>query len=200
MRKNLSLLLIVVIANLTTVPITVAHATLIVLDFYEAGDRLITLDTITGLEWLDVTETQGMSYTDVWNNSQLDAEGWQHATNYEVSDLFNQYVRVDNLTEMQGYFGMTHFFGSFWMTHGFIEHLDGRSQYGDAFIKREGVGGGIWEVRDFSSWNSSYAEPNVGHWSVRQAPAIEPVPEPSTVLLVGTGLIGLAGFRKKFKK
>lgn len=28
----------------------------------------------------------------------------------------------------------------------------------------------------------------------------EPVPEPSTILLVATGLIGLVGFRKKFKK
>lgn len=31
-------------------------------------------------------------------------------------------------------------------------------------------------------------------------PVPAPVPEPSTILLVATGLIGLAGFRKKFKK
>ena len=31
-------------------------------------------------------------------------------------------------------------------------------------------------------------------------PVPEPVPEPSTILLVATGLIGLVGFRRKFKK
>jgi hypothetical protein len=36
-------------------------------------------------------------------------------------------------------------------------------------------------------------------WAVRDGD-VAPVPEPSTMLLVGTGLIGLVGFRKKFKK
>ena len=45
-----------------------------------------------------------------------------------------------------------------------------------------------------SSWvigNTAFA------WGVRD---ISPIPEPSTLLLLGSGLIGLWGFRKKFKK
>jgi hypothetical protein len=37
-------------------------------------------------------------------------------------------------------------------------------------------------------------------WAKGLVGASQPVPEPATVLLLGSGLVGLVGFRKKFKK
>ncbi len=38
------------------------------------------------------------------------------------------------------------------------------------------------------------------HWDSLELTNVAPVPEPTTMLLLGVGLAGLAGFRKKFKK
>ncbi len=39
-----------------------AYAALVEQDLFTAGDGLLTLDTDTNLEWLDVTETLGQAF------------------------------------------------------------------------------------------------------------------------------------------
>lgn len=67
---------------------TVANADLIEIDLFSNGDGLITRDTIAGLDWLDLTQTLTLSFSDI----QAGAGGWtelgfRHAGANEFSAL-----------------------------------------------------------------------------------------------------------------
>lgn len=63
-----------------------AHAVLI-----DLGDT--TLDSRTGLQWLDVTESQGFSYNQIVSGAGgFIADGWRFATGNELRDLSSFYV------------------------------------------------------------------------------------------------------------
>jgi len=61
------------------------------IDLYSPGDALITRDTGTGLDWLDVPLTVGLSYNNIIAGSGgwID-DGWRHATTAEVCDLMQK--------------------------------------------------------------------------------------------------------------
>ncbi|TCV90550.1 VPLPA-CTERM sorting domain-containing protein [Sulfurirhabdus autotrophica] len=65
-----------------------AQAAILEEDLYQPGDHLITADSVTGLEWLDLTQTVNLSYNQVnsgvggWLN-----QGFRHATADEVYTL-----------------------------------------------------------------------------------------------------------------
>lgn len=80
---------------LVAVPFLVAStpvsATLIEVDLYGPGDALITRDTETGLDWLDVTEAHGLSYDEVMSGSGGWIEGgWRYANTAEVCDILTK--------------------------------------------------------------------------------------------------------------
>ncbi|HVJ33665.1 MAG TPA: hypothetical protein VND94_11150 [Terriglobia bacterium] len=50
----------------------------------------VTYDPDTRLQWLDISETRGLSYNQVLNNSGVDfvKNGWRFATDFEVDQLY----------------------------------------------------------------------------------------------------------------
>lgn len=58
-------------------------------DYLTLGDGLITYDSTTGLEWLDVTFTAGLSMLEVEANPFIWAEGWDWVTTDQMETIFN---------------------------------------------------------------------------------------------------------------
>lgn len=67
-----------------------SQAALIRADLFAPGDGLLTMDTDSALEWLDVDQTVGLSFTQVAEEGAGDwtALGFRHATTGEVAELF----------------------------------------------------------------------------------------------------------------
>ena len=74
-----------------------AHSALIVQDWMTAGDGYIIRDTDTNLEWLNLTQSGGLSYsyvsTQFGTGGQF--EGMRYATNDEVVALWESYFGID---------------------------------------------------------------------------------------------------------
>ena len=83
MRK----LLCVLVAVLVPDP---ASATLTEVDLFASGDALVTRDSVTGLDWLDLPLTLGLSHNEIVLDGAggWAGDGWQHATCDQVTGLF----------------------------------------------------------------------------------------------------------------
>lgn len=80
--KPLSALLISL--SLLSIP---THAAFISTDWKSAGDKYATLDTETGLEWLDLTRTTGKSMNEVAASLSTTYKGWRFPTFTEIIEL-----------------------------------------------------------------------------------------------------------------
>jgi hypothetical protein len=69
--------------------ITSAQAALVESDWQNTGDTLATLDTDTGIEWLDLTQTVNMSISQAKLSTEAGSafEGWRLPTLVEVTQM-----------------------------------------------------------------------------------------------------------------
>ena len=65
-----------------------AQATILEKDLNIPGDKLLTVVPSTGLEWLDVTATLGLSYDEALGTTFVTTQGFRHANTNEVSALY----------------------------------------------------------------------------------------------------------------
>jgi hypothetical protein len=201
--RNISLLICPIVA----LAAGSASAAQISQDLFASGDGLITLDTGTNLEWLDVTETFGLSADQVLAG----AGGWVDlgftlATTAQVTELFQNaggtnigsaaltaqnYVPARTLMDLLG--GC-----SACQADGFTyDQLQGFTivSSGSSFVPFLGANDTAQTGQFVSPWtsiSSSNSSVYLGSWLVRES-----IPEPTTALLIGGAFLVLAGRRRR---
>jgi len=201
MKKISTILMGILMVCAFSIP---ANAALIGHAYNDTGDTSRTWDTETGLEWLDLTLTIGMSYVDaVAYGASL---GFRHAIHSEVSTLYDHagWDGVSSVYTIPNHAMATTLLNLMGDTGHAPSGYDGAAGWIDytavnalhfKFTRGVTYNSGMAKVDAFGIFPKATAQGNgTGNYLVR------PVPEPTTLLLLGSGLIGLAGFRRKNKK
>jgi len=178
----------------------------------------VTRDPATGLDWLDLTESLGLSYDDVVNGvgNDLAAQGWRHATAAEVCALFATYALapepcgVDNRTASRPSTGavetLIDLFGNTGAviavsatpphdavvtgSAGLLDDSDGTQAVGEGTLGHNLLNGDE-QTSVFVNWLTAITvDPTRGNFLVRPAP--EPTGGAADVLAV----LGLAALRR----
>lgn len=184
-------------------PCAAGNAAFIELDWKSTGDNLITFDTNTGLEWLDVTQSVNNSFNYI--NTQFgaggDFEGFHYATTDEVSEFMRNAgwplsfglqfstLAYEPLLLIQSLVGVTQDLGFMQITSGATgDPLFGARASVQIYVHpSDETALGYLAVVDDST-----AYPEIGSWLVRAH-----APEPGSYTLIIAGLIGWAATRRK---
>jgi len=135
---------------------------------------------------------------DVFNdNSFFGFDDWEKLTRQETPGALEEPVDIDLVVAPLGGApdGTWSFDPDTWDIYGNIAIVlkDGKATddvYWSAYLLETGVSSGLWEFD---------GQKNLSHFTVYGRGDPTPSPEPGTMLLLGSGLIGLAAFRRKTK-
>jgi hypothetical protein len=191
----------------------VANATVITelseRDWINAGDKAITYDSSTGLEWLDLTQTLGNSILATEQESFYGEFRW--ATHLEIENIFDAVLngtghRSSNSAVVKSRASV--FVSMLGQTQGW-EVAQGVSrgsvsstgQYGLGYVYNSSSSANVADPSSNCCWNDSTGHQSVGSWLVKEASGAAPastVNEPATLAIFALGMIGLAS--RRFKK
>lgn len=171
-----------------------AHAALV-----DNGNSMI--DNGTGLEWLDLTETQGLSWNQAEASTFVTVDGYVHATDDQVLEMFQNagFVAGPSLQDplndaaaatLLSFLGCTQF-----CTLGSQQERGlGFAEFSATFTTRpyyaESPLGGVYATTSLLTSNLDLIDVNAGHYLVRV------VPVPAAVWLFGSAL-GLLGWVRR---
>jgi hypothetical protein len=202
-------LILALLVSLTLPIIQPAYASLNSSDYSTDGDGLLTVDTDTGLEWLDLTATNYQSVNSVLGGyGGYIQDGFRYATTNEVLALlthagithFDGVLRVQDWQGTQlihDLFGITNYISPNdpYYSWGMSELDYGYQAAHLTFVTTKPFGGDMGGGARFESYGQAFsAEDHIGSFLVR---VTTPVPEPQSWTLLLTGLAAMGLFIRK---
>jgi hypothetical protein len=198
---------------------TTLHADLVGVDLHTPGDQLLTLDSSTGLEWLDLKPTLNLSLSQMKSLSSTSGEFSEfrlatvtefdalldHASVPHTLSAADDSAGITNVTRFQGFFGAIAKpiipgpifppVGKGYYTVGFVQDSTPDSfALARVFIYDYDSGPEMYDVFDYTFGPSPIVDPLIGYFLVRSVP----VPEPAAFsLYTGAALLLLCLVRRR---
>lgn len=189
-----------------------SDAALVSVDLLTSGDGLITRDTATNLDWLDVNAIMGLSLDAVSSSVAASAYSTVHGFGFaRVSQLRSLFLDAGLVFPSSTPGGLTHewvapyaalaslvgatkAYPTSTNTVGYMLADDGVTFYRgmlDVYSMAGFSAVRVWEVDNPLTWQVYSPWIAQGAWLVRETPAIAAVPVPAAGGLLAAGLIGL---------